>query len=76
MPTYDGLVERFNQPLAQMLTYYVETRQRDWDVQMPLVMMAPYDDWTCPWWQFSHVEYVQKIESVFNEVFQLAMDYN
>ena len=40
MPAYDGLEERFNQTMAQILTSYVETRQRDWDVQLPLVMMA------------------------------------
>ena len=40
MPSSDGMVERFNQTLAQMLTSYVKANQKDWDVHLPFVMMA------------------------------------
>ena len=39
-PQSDGMVERFNRTLATMLTAYVSTNQRDWDDQLPYVMMA------------------------------------
>lgn len=39
-PQSDGMVERFNRTLATMLTMYVSTNQRDWDAQLPYVMMA------------------------------------
>lgn len=39
-PQSDGMVERFNRTLATMLTVYVSTNQRDWDDQLPYVMMA------------------------------------
>ena len=34
------MVERFNRTLATMLTAYVSTNQRDWDDQLPYIMMA------------------------------------
>jgi hypothetical protein len=36
----DGLVERFNQTLESMLSSCVRIDQSDWDLQLPLVMMA------------------------------------
>ena len=39
-PASDGLVERLNQTLEQMLSYVVSTDHRDWDVRLPSVMMA------------------------------------
>ena len=34
------MVERFNGMLATMLTAYVSSNQKDWDEQLPYVMMA------------------------------------
>ena len=34
------MVERFNRTLEAMLSKYVSDNQRDWDVHLPLVMMA------------------------------------
>ena len=39
-PQSDGMVERFNRTLATMLTAYVSSNQKDWDEQLPYVMMA------------------------------------
>ena len=39
-PESDGKVERFNRRLAAMLTAYVSDNPRDWDEQLPYVMMA------------------------------------
>ena len=39
-PESDGMVERFNRTLATMLTAYVSTNHKDWDEQLPFVMMA------------------------------------
>ena len=39
-PQSDGMVERFNRTLATMLTAYVDSNHRDWDDQLPYVMMA------------------------------------
>ena len=39
-PQSDGMVERFNRTLEAMLSKYVSDNQRDWDVHLPLVMMA------------------------------------
>ena len=39
-PSGDGLVERFNQTLERLLSHYVEDHQRDWDVQLPAMLMA------------------------------------
>ena len=39
-PASDGLVERLNQTLEQMLSHVVSTDDRDWDVRLPSVMMA------------------------------------
>ncbi|PIK62720.1 hypothetical protein BSL78_00299 [Apostichopus japonicus] len=39
-PQSDGLVERFNRTLEQMLSVYVNESQKDWDVHVPLVLMA------------------------------------
>jgi len=39
-PQCDGLVERFNRSLAEMLSMYVSTSQRDWDFFIPYVLLA------------------------------------
>ena len=39
-PQSDGMVESFNRTLEAMLSKYVSDNQRDWDVYLPLVMMA------------------------------------
>ena len=39
-PQSDGLVERFNRTLEQMLSVYVHENQKDWDIHVPLVLMA------------------------------------
>jgi len=39
-PSGNGLVERFNQTLERMLSHYVAANQRDWDVNLPAMLMA------------------------------------
>ena len=39
-PQSDGLVERFNRTLEQMLSVYVHENQKDWDLHLPFVLMA------------------------------------
>ena len=39
-PQSDGLVERLNRTLENMLSLYVEENQLDWDVYLSLMMMA------------------------------------
>ena len=39
-PESDGMVERMNRTLQEMLTKYVPDHQRDWDEHLSLVMMA------------------------------------
>ena len=39
-PQSDGMVERFNRTLTAMLSAYVQENQRDWDAQIPYLMMA------------------------------------
>ncbi|MES9881596.1 MAG: reverse transcriptase domain-containing protein [Sedimenticola sp.] len=39
-PQSNGMVERFNRTLRAMLTKHVSSDQRDWDVKLPLVMLA------------------------------------
>ena len=39
-PQSDGLVERFNHTLLNMLSIAAQDQERDWDVQLPLIMMA------------------------------------
>ena len=39
-PESDGMVERMNRTLQDMLAKYVSDHQRDWDEHLPLVMMA------------------------------------
>ncbi|MCG8033048.1 MAG: DDE-type integrase/transposase/recombinase, partial [Candidatus Thiodiazotropha taylori] len=39
-PESDGMVERFNRTLATMLSAYVSENHKDWDNQLPYVMMA------------------------------------
>jgi hypothetical protein len=39
-PESDGMVERFNRTLCEMLSAYVEENHRDWDKHLPYVMMA------------------------------------
>ena len=36
----DGLVERFNRTLVQMLSSFVNEHKNDWDDHLPYVMMA------------------------------------
>ena len=39
-PESDGMVERFNRTLCEMLSAYVQENHRDWDQHLPFVMMA------------------------------------
>ena len=39
-PQSDGMVERFNRTLEAQLSKFVEENQRNWDVLVPLMMMA------------------------------------
>ena len=39
-PQSDGLVERFNRTLEDMLSKFVAADQRDWDSNLPLLMLA------------------------------------
>ena len=39
-PQSDGLVERFNRTLEDMLSKFVASDQRDWDSKLPLLMLA------------------------------------
>ena len=39
-PQSNGLVERFNRTLLNMLTKFVSSDQRDWDQKLPLLMLA------------------------------------
>ena len=39
-PQSDGLVERFNHTLLNMLSIAAQDRECDWDLQLPLLMMA------------------------------------
>lgn len=39
-PQSDGLVERFNRTVEDMLSKFVSINQRDWETYLPLVMMA------------------------------------
>ena len=39
-PQTDGMVERFNRTLAQMLSNYVDRNQKNWDVFLPYVIFA------------------------------------
>jgi transposase InsO family protein len=39
-PQSDGLVERFNKTVEDMLSKYISTDQRDWDEQLPHIMLA------------------------------------
>ncbi|KAK3107513.1 hypothetical protein FSP39_016272 [Pinctada imbricata] len=50
-PQSDGLVERFNRTLLQMLTSFVSEARDDWDNHLPFIMMAyratPHDSTMC-----------------------------
>ena len=39
-PQSDGMVERMNRTIQDMLAKYVAEHQRDWDVHLPMIMMA------------------------------------
>ena len=39
-PQTDGLVERFNGTLAEGLSMYVSTHQKDWDRHLPMILFA------------------------------------
>ncbi|MES9882407.1 MAG: transposase family protein, partial [Sedimenticola sp.] len=39
-PQSDGLVERFNRTLEDMLSKYISPNQRDWDEIVPILLMA------------------------------------
>jgi len=39
-PQSDGMVERFNRTLASMISAFVDENHKDWDSQLPYVMMA------------------------------------
>ena len=39
-PACNGLTERFNKTLIDMLSMFCETRQKDWDIYIPYVLMA------------------------------------
>ena len=39
-PQTDGMVERFNRTLQDMLTTYVNSNQSDWDIYLPSMLFA------------------------------------
>ena len=39
-PQSDGMVERFNRTLEAMLSKFVQESQKDWDLYLPLLMLA------------------------------------
>jgi transposase InsO family protein len=39
-PQSDGMVERYNRTLKGQIAMFVEDHQRDWDVRLPLLLMA------------------------------------
>ena len=39
-PQSDGMIERFNQTVEEMLSKYISEDQRDWDRYLPLMMLA------------------------------------
>ena len=39
-PRSDGMVERFNRTLENMLCHYVSSNQKNWDQKLPFMMMA------------------------------------
>ena len=39
-PQSDGMVERYNRTLKAQVAMFVENHQRDWDVKLPLLLMA------------------------------------
>ena len=39
-PQSDGMVERFNRTIEEMLSKFVAENQRDWDSHLPILMMA------------------------------------
>jgi hypothetical protein len=39
-PQTDGLVESFNKTLAQMISHYVDSDQRNWDKNLPIMQLA------------------------------------
>jgi len=39
-PSTNGLTERFNKTLVEMLSMYVESKQKDWDIYIPYVVFA------------------------------------
>ena len=39
-PQSDGMIERMNRTIVNMLSAFVSEHQRDWDQYVPLVMMA------------------------------------
>ena len=39
-PQSDGMIERFNRTLAEILSKRVDVRQNDWDVHLPYAMLA------------------------------------
>lgn len=39
-PQTDGMVEKFNSTLLQILSMYCEKNQRDWDIYLPLALFA------------------------------------
>ena len=39
-PQSDGMIERMNRTIEEMISKYITENQRDWDVVLPLVMLA------------------------------------
>lgn len=39
-PESDGMVERYNRTLKQQLSLFVEEQQKDWDIQVPMLLLA------------------------------------
>src|SRR4051794_11538846 len=39
-PSTNGLTERFNKTLAEMLSKYVDIKQKDWDTYIPYVLFT------------------------------------
>jgi len=44
-PRCNGLTERFNATLCQMLSAYCDAKQTDWDVYLPVVLFAHRTSW-------------------------------
>lgn len=60
-PQSDGLVERFNQTLSTQLAIATAAHQRDWDVQLPLILMTR---WPAP---HAHRDCLAPLPAMFSQ---------